>query len=142
MDANPTQPDLSSRRTHRSLNCRSRCLRRGRLRFFRNFCSASLGGWALPGRDTRGGSVECTEDMASGVGTSEVGTFGAKMVDGVGCVEVFLLFPLYTSGRRRSLEEAHTAWRPPQLSYTSGFTMTADNLKVQAGQEGQKLPSS
>ncbi|KAL0620242.1 Dynein heavy chain 6, axonemal, partial [Plecturocebus cupreus] len=73
-------PDLSSTRTHRSLNCRSGCLRCGRLRFFRNFCMASPGGSGLPGRDTRGGSTECTEDTASGASTSGMGTFGAKMI--------------------------------------------------------------
>lgn len=89
-------PHLSSSRTHRSLNCRSRCFRCGRcrLRFFRNLRSAPPPRWALPGRDTWGGHSERTADPASGTRASEAGTSGTKMAEEAGPDKGLLLVSL------------------------------------------------
>lgn len=98
--AGPTRPKppphLSSSRTHRSLNCRSRCFRCGRcrLRFFRNFRSAKTPRWALPGGDTWGGHSERTADPASGTRASAAGTSGTKMAEEAGPDGGLLLFSL------------------------------------------------
>lgn len=84
-------PHLSSNRTHRSLNCRSLCLRGGRLRFFRNFRSApsSRPRSVSPVRGSWGDISDRTTGPASSAGVS-----GSKVARGTGSTGELLILSL------------------------------------------------
>lgn len=88
-------PHLSSRRTHRSLNCRCGCFQGGRLRFFWNLCSSSPGSPTFASGDTWNGKGARAATPASGARASGVSTSRAMREDGPSRDEGFLLFSLW-----------------------------------------------